>query len=945
MSYYFPYLIEQNLRSISERLKYLAANNNTYHKYIDPVVKGENLKLNLSLLLSHIILNLNFIKGQKTDLESVIANYNLANQTNISFDDYEMRCWIRIVDGELILSSVLRSYLWKFDYDQTQGKSTEIPEENYDLIKCIQIYYRQHIHDSKLVISGEVLKHILKAYTSDAVDITFLVSRNILKRDENENTYHWLRSEHARHLRNEIAATLWLLTSGQDQSFENFKIFVERIFRAEIFVDDLSDYLSNHQIVKIVEFSLSFLMREADLKKSDTEFLKINMDYYHSKQRPISNDVPDIRFNYSSPRQFFDDMTFYDWLFQDLFFYQPVRGIYDRAIHLILQNNAFTRPIPYQNVRALLKDTSRPYIIYRIFTDIPRQYPEIIPYLTTEPELLSMTFNLIDKIDIIPDLVGGKYGNDRKIQEVHELKNELYLELFDCVLLALANHNIDYDQAGKIIAEILLDNAENVFARNSNSADNSIKHDTYKSRYEKVIQKLKNKKAGSNASVDSTHIQPRLILFLLPEISKYLIAKAANPERNVNEFVSLPLPLIDLCIEILKVSNLPISELEITTDNVTEIRTASNDLTDLIKSCITDYFTADKVDVFDRLTGMLVKRAIHRGVNDYGVEIVDWGYVFLQFEKNNLMDAYVNEFNSSLSFNESEDKYDEQNREEIQKVRIYLKATLIGFVSIHQNKDVYEIQGMPVKNTLEKLEKQIKEMGLLYSFNDLANKRMDAFDESLSTINVNFYYQSLSSLLYNSINYFDRQDGVKFLTAYFEKSIDTGKMLAAINLINDVELKNIIAKRVEVVNIQEFIESKFGITELLYASIEAINSETHWNLAQPLMERLQRYLNKITHYDENTTNILFQIELLLAYKEKDYQKLLNIDIPKRPYQTAEMNLTEFHLKEFIKALYELNHNHNYTKAIEMLKSLTSKDEKNVRYAFQLYRAETLKAIS
>lgn len=50
------------------------------------------------------------------------------------------------------------------------------------------------------------------------------------------------------------------------------------------------------------------------------------------------------------------------------------------------------------------------------------------------------------------------------------------------------------------------------------------------------------------------------------------------------------------------------------------------------------------------------------------------------------------------------------------------------------------------------------------------------------------------------------------------------------------------------------------------------------------------------------------------------------------------------MKQFYIALFKLYNEKNYDEAIKLFKSLLSDDTKNIRYAFHLYRAETLKAI-
>ena len=56
MQFHITHTTKEKLRSLSERLKYLAPDKNSSRNYIDRNVKSENLQLNLSLVLSHIII-------------------------------------------------------------------------------------------------------------------------------------------------------------------------------------------------------------------------------------------------------------------------------------------------------------------------------------------------------------------------------------------------------------------------------------------------------------------------------------------------------------------------------------------------------------------------------------------------------------------------------------------------------------------------------------------------------------------------------------------------------------------------------------------------------------------------------------------------------------------------------------------------------------------------
>src|SRR5207344_220612 len=101
------------IKSLSERLKYLARDNNTYASYVDQKVKSENLQFNLSLVIAHIILNLHFIDRSKSVFQKVIEEYNHGNKTAVTFEDFENANWIRTVSGDILIPELVRHFLWQ----------------------------------------------------------------------------------------------------------------------------------------------------------------------------------------------------------------------------------------------------------------------------------------------------------------------------------------------------------------------------------------------------------------------------------------------------------------------------------------------------------------------------------------------------------------------------------------------------------------------------------------------------------------------------------------------------------------------------------------------------------------------------------------------------------------------------------------------------------------
>ena len=110
------------------------------------------------------------------------------------------------------------------------------------------------------------------------VKADFLIERDIIGFDVKSDVYYWKGNEYLRHLRNEIASTLWLLVGGEEATDAEFRRYFKLIKGAGIWIDNLQDYLNFKNISRICELTVSFLNTENDFLKSDNEFHKIWLD-------------------------------------------------------------------------------------------------------------------------------------------------------------------------------------------------------------------------------------------------------------------------------------------------------------------------------------------------------------------------------------------------------------------------------------------------------------------------------------------------------------------------------------------------------------------------------------------------------------------------------------------------------------------------------------------
>lgn len=932
---------EQKLKSLSKRLKYFSHDYNSALSHTDKNVKSANLQLNLSLVLSKIILELHFIDRSKSVFENIIEEYNNTNNVFLTFDDFERINWIRVIAGEAILPRQISRFVLEVSRYEKEAKPIEIPIGKNDLIRCLQIYYERCFQDSQPTISKKDLEQILSKFALKELTIDFLFEIDVIRFGSEADIYYWNGGEYVSSLNNEIASTLWLLISGGSATDVQFRKYFKLIQGAEVWFDNLSTFLNYENTEMLSELAVDFLANENDLIKSEAEFSKIWLDTELYNDININSEIPIVEFNYNNAFDFIESVCYHKWRFHDTFDYQKTRRFCNMLLRIIVLDEQKSSS-PYQSVLNILKDTSKPFLLWTLYSDIKLKYPFVIPYLLTDSELLPIAFKLIDKIEIDNLLLSEQSNNDRKFEESFEVKNQFWFEMFELTLEQIISVHSKDKEKGELIAKILIDVSEKVFSINSNNRNSFINHNAFRKRYDIALIKLANKKITIENIYPKLPISPRLIHSLLPDIANYLKEKTTNKKPNHTEHLNLNHGFVDLSIEMLRLANLRVSEFEISADGKIKLDTSSKEIITLLQNAITEFYSATEIDVqlYDSIG--TEKRKVKRGVNSFGFEIIDWGYLYLHFEKENTLKRLYDNFITSLTFKTDADKYHEHNKEQNEKIRLYLKSLMLAFISINQKKDIYEIEGLPVTPTLEKLENWIGDLSLKYSIDEIAQKRIDVFNEMFHVFGYDIYYQQLTNLLYKSINYFKNQHQNKFVQSFFAESKDIGRMLTAINMLDSKELGDIISNRINTIDIQDFIALSFTTTELQYALVEAINSDNHWELAKPLIEKIQNHFNKVNHNQENINNLLFEISLLLSFKEKDLTKLTNIPIPKSAnfYMTENKKAENVH--KFYIGLYNVYQDKKYNEAIPIFKSLLSHESKNIRYAFHLYRAETLK---
>lgn len=942
MQFLYNYTTEAQLKSLSERLSQFCTNNQSPNPLGGTATKSENLKHNLSFVISHIILNLKFTDRSKGAFESIISAYNSEHKTSLSFDDFKNIHWIREVHDEVLMPAAVKHFIWKIGYDESQGETVEIPVDKLHINRCLQIYHRKCFENAQLTISPEKLNEVIEAKGSPELSSNYFEKNGLVAYDKESSLFIWRGGDCERYLSNEIAATLWLLIAGENATITNFKLWHKLIRGTGIWVRNLSDLLSHANIIKISELALEQLYAEKDLIQSDDEFAKTWLDSEGYRHTNINTEIPVLHFDHSNAYNYIESVQYHKWRFQDAFDYQRMRSFCYLLIRLVI-NNCKPEAAPYPEIKKLLKDTSRPFLEWTLFKEIPKEFAQVIPYLLTDVELAPLAFQQIDKTTLNVEIISKHRDNEKQFEDSCTIKNEWWFEMFDLLLEQLDGNSLHTHEDGKLFAKILLKAAKDTFY-NANNRHSMISHTSYKKRYDEALKKFSYKRIAKYNTYPSPTINPRILFFLIPGMVQYLKEWHNTQRQKHTEMINITSGFLDICIETLKFSSTKIEEQEITAGIKEQMDNSINELAILVKDYLLNFYTVSEIDVSMYFGQETERRRVRRSSNEFGFEIINWGFLYLKLFSMGSFDKIKDGFALSLAIKKDTHRYDDENREQVEKIKTWLKSLMLAFISVHQNKQTYEAIGLPVKDFSKAIELLIVEYALTYSTENIADSRIDIFDETYSPFGYDLYHEHLTSLLFNSINLFEYTKPDKFITDFFLSSVDIGRMLSAINILNSPELKELISGKIININIETFIKSSSTVTELQYALLDAVNSESHWSLAKPLIERIQKHYQKIKHHESNVDNLLFEVSLLLYFKEKDFDKLNSIALPKSKNHFSDGDNWADNTKRFYLALYKLYNDKDYSSAVKILKSLLSAEEKNIRYAFHIFRAQTLKAI-
>lgn len=927
--------IKQRIESLSFQIKNIAKSGFNINEDFKRRAIDENYRYNLAEVIANIVIKVNFADNSITRFQKIINDYNKRHNTALNYQYFLDNYLIREILGDVVIPSVII-------FSLIGTNSLEIDADYYN---CLQGYYNDYKNLKNLITSHDLCIVVTK-FGRGLLNINLLLELHIVERIEYSDDFAFCieRNSYLYDLSNEISAHILMLQGINSTSLRT-------ILSANLCnFEKLKNILLSGNLNSFCYAAVELLSSENDLNDPSNEIKKIWFDY--NDHRNMAPNVPDINTHFSSP---YDLVSFiYDsphWI-EDHFLYQSSREKYSTLLELIICTSSYdfnynTKEYNYQTVLNLIKDLSKPYITYTIYGLIKDKYPCLAPYLLIDKDTVNLGLGIIENIHINP-LVHDVENLDRISELKHELqiKNNVWLEMLNFVLDQLDEPiNITDTRQYEHISEILINLSNQIFNKIPFhvNGDNS-QHEYLLKRYRLAIGVISSKKFYTSQYVSYT--LPQVIFSILPTLlnkaTKYLEEEYKYIRHG---FITLSCGSIYHAIEMIKLSN------TVTSDDKFYIKIIENkrNLVTTLYNKVVFFYTTTSVTVRQDRSNKVSTMEPKRQVNKVGFELIDWSYFYIELMHNSRLSELDEHISKSIIIYDSEKGiYEDNNQQQYHKIELYLKSLMLAYIHINENLSLFENILPNITNKRKEIENLIIKYSLTYSKTDLQHASIDVFEYNHIFQNYNLYYQSLKSLLYKCVNLFEEDIGVSFICNFFANSSDLGRLLNAASALTNKNIVSIIEKKIDSVDINEYIESTNWIPEITQALIDATNSKTYWKTcAKQLFETVKTHYEKVKTtrklaIDKNTNDLLFKISLILAFNDKNRSEFNAIELPE--CQQHENNSQNINLRTFYSILFDLYRDKNYDTAITKLRKLHTDNIDIPKFAIELFFVRTQQAI-
>jgi hypothetical protein len=923
------YLFDSGIENLSGRINIVTDKNDSFRNYIDRPSKKDNLEHKITWIIARLLVAIDIPKQRTVQylMDSLII-YNQKQNSSITFDTLIEKNWVRIIFDSIEFPSQVSRYFRLLEKEEGYQMSSE----DTSILKFLY-NFKKNSETNIRVVSYEKALEILSQS-----ELQLLIEREILKKG-NEQTLIITDHDYFNYRKNEIGAAIWLLLSRiLEDGLDKIQRYVNIIIRFGIhWPDKLSHYFEFEESNTIQKLAYEALLNEDDLISKGQEFNKIWLDAPHYSHIDLNQETPPFEIIGDTPFQVFSNIlslkSKYYWLYEEV---DTVRLKYGLLLNIVFQTTVISINVGTKAhlVFMLLNDIKRPYLIYHSCWIIQTYYQHLIPYLLTDINTSAISFILLNEIRIkenatYKDPNEGTYNNRKE----NELKTEFFKSQFDLFLDKISlSYNISQEIA-KEMYNILIIHSSRFYSNTTYS--NQLIHREERNRFEYFIKALTEKRlSGHFHGIIRPRVFPRLMSFQIDALLK-------NKENVLNHYIGFNCPKFELIHQILHLSRITFLDNELSKEEIEELNIKSVSLIEHWKNLVLDYFVIDFIDVFNPETKEDETRRIKRLSEPKNIEILNWGYFWAFLNEHGFLKDTLDQINAFLILDNTDLLHaSDINLESKAKLKFLMKGLALGISEISRNKDKFEYSFQGIKFLLNELQSHLQKLTINHCLTDLKNQRLNVFDQTSSSFNNDLYHVSTIKLVFVALNKLERQSRLDFYKALLDNDLDLLFLLTIINLTESQELVDLITEQINQIDVESFITSVTNVDQWKNAIIEALNSSNHYEIAIPIISKIEAWLQKVPIAREQYSNLIFRTKLMLAFKQKSVSDIIQLIAPKKHYVSMSPDPLEAQRKYYLALHWGYNEN-NYVEASKIFQELISNNPSDTNSHYNIFHLGTV----
>lgn len=910
------YLFETGIKNLSGRINLVTDKNDSFRNYIDHPTRKDNLENNIAWLITKLISAIDLPNTRTVQhLKDFISTYNQQHNASITFESLTDKNWVRIIFDTIEFPAQISRYFYLKENDKPYQVSSD------DLILLNFLYaFKQQSSSNVRLISKEVILGILSQN-----ELQLLIDREVLKQNTIES-FTILNNSYFNYLKNEIGAALWLELSKRNiDEHEKIKLYVNKIIRFGIYwPDKLAEYFDATELKKIKQQAYNILINEDDLINGGDEFNKIWIDHSRAIEANLNQGIPSEEIIGSTPFELYSTILNltreYYWLYQEN---DSVRLKYGLVLNLLFQTTTLN---PHEEIKdeiilSLLTDTTRPYLIYHSCLIIESKHPYLIPHLLSKEKTSSISFILLNKIKIRENAIGND-PSDRSyhLRKENELKTQFFKSQFDLLMDKISlDKSINEGTSQEVYNVLKIQSINFYFNTNYTNLSN---HQEESKRFEYFVHSLSEKRFSGHFS---GIIRPRVFPKLLP----YLIDSLLADKSDFSDYyLGFDCSKFELIYQILNLSKTSFLTNELSDDETLKLNSKSITLVKRWSKMLIDYLT----DTSRRIS------------NPQNIEILNWGKFWAFINEQGLLNVTLKSIHLSLTLNNTESlEYSDLNLETKAKLKFFLKSLALGISEIHRYRTQFSNSFQGIDALLNELTTILEQLTIQHCITDLENQRLNVFADITASFNTNIYHVSTIKLVFGALNKSEDARLISFHKKLLEDNHDLLFLLTIINLTESQSVVNVITEKINEIDVDQFIDSVVNVDQWKNAIIEALHSSDHFELAIPIIPKIEAWLQKVSIPREEYSNFIFRTKLMLAFKQKNAQGIIQLERPKKEYVSLSPDYLEEQRKYYLALHWGYNDN-NYVKAESIFQELISNNPSDTDSRYNIFHLGTLQNI-